>query len=291
MKNKICIFGFGYSADFIARSLSILGFNVTGTSRNQSRRKYYKNLGYKLADFNITEVENVLRDTTHMLILIPPNEVGQDPVLSFFLPLLKKYRDQWQWIGYASSTSVYGNHNGAWVNENTQTNKDNVGYRGRQRLAIENTWLDIASQFGLPVHIFRIAGIYGPYRNALKAIKEGKMYAIYKKEHFFSRIHVFDIVKVIEASIKKPNPTSIYNVADDFPAPSYKVNLYAAKLLHKTPLTLIRFNQAKLTNTLKEFYSNNRRITNEKIKTELEIKLDYPSYKQGLCDLFKESAY
>ena len=290
MKNKVCIFGFGYSADFIAKSLSKLAFNVTGTSRNENRRKYYKKLGYELVDFNAAEVEKALRDTTHILMLIPPNKVGQDPVLSLFLPLLKKYRDQWQWIGYASSTSVYGNHNGAWVNENTQTNKDNVGYRGRQRLAMESAWLDIGSQFGLPVHIFRIAGIYGPYRNALKAIKEGKMYSIYKKDHFFSRIHVLDIVKVIEASIKKPNPTSIYNVADDFPAPSYKVDLYAAKLL-KTPLTLIKFNQAKLTNALKEFYSNNRRVTNEKIKTELGINLEYPGYKEGLSDLFKESAY
>jgi nucleoside-diphosphate-sugar epimerase len=269
----------------------MLGFNITGTSRNQSKRKSYQKIGYQLVDFNLIEVEAILRGASHLLVLTPPNEVSKDPVLSEFLPILEKNCHQWEWIGYASSTGVYGNHDGAWVDECTQTNKNNLGYRAKQRLAAENAWLDIAKQLGLPIHIFRIAGVYGPYRNALKAIKEGKVCSIYKENHFFSRIHVVDIANVIVASIQKPKPMSIYNVADDLPAPSHEVDLYAAKLLDKPPLTLINFNEAKLTSMLNEFYTNNRRINNKKIKAELGVQLDYPSYKKGLIQLFKESAY
>ena len=289
MVKKICILGFGYTAAFLAKDLLKLDFSIAGTSRDPVKRQHYKEIGYKVVDFVPLEVEKNLKLSTHVLILIPPDAILGDPVLNNFLLLLKKYRHQLEWVGYASSTAVYGDHNGNWVDE--MTVPKNLGSRAKLRLEAEITWLNTANQFELPLHIFRLAGIYGPHRNVLRDITNGKTHSIYKEGHFFSRIHVEDIAKIIIASIQQPKPGSIYNVADDLPAPSCEVDQYATSLLKKHTLPLIPFEKAVLSDRAKEFYNHNRRVNNAKTKEEFKIQLNYPSYREGLMQLYRDGDY
>jgi hypothetical protein len=289
MVKTICILGFGYTATFLAKDLLKFDFSITGTSRNPEKRQHYKEVGYTVVDFIPLEVEKNLKLSTHLLILTPPDPVLGDPIINNFLLLLKKYRHQFEWVGYASSTGVYGDHDGNWVDE--MTAPKNLGRRGKLRLETEAAWLRIADQFDLPLHIFRLAGIYGPHRNVLKTIANGRIQSIYKAGHFFSRIHVEDIAKIIIASIQQPKPGSIYNVADDLPASSYEVDQYACSLLKKYILSVVPFEEAILSDMSKEFYKNNRRISNAKIKEEFGLKLNYPSYREGLMQLYRHGDY
>ena len=146
---------------------------------------------------------------------------------------------------------------------------------GIARLKAEQAWLSFAQKHLLPLHIFRLSGIYGPGRNVLERLIQGKKQSVFKENQVFSRIHVEDIVTTLLASIQLPNPLSIYNVSDDEPAPAHVLDQYAAKLLHREPLPLIPFSEAHLSPMEKEFYANNRRISNLKIKEELQVALNY----------------
>ena len=265
-----------------------MNFSISGTSRDPEKRKCYQEIGYKIVDFSSADIDKVLKQSTHLLMSIPPVAGIGDPMLANF-SLLEKYHQQLEWVGYISSTAVYGNHYGAWVDETKPP--ANLGARAILRLEAEIAWLDIAKKLELPLHIFRLAGIYGSNRNVLRDIFNGKTESIYKEGNFFSRIHVEDISKVIQASIQEPNPHSIYNVADDLPAPSHEVDAYACFLLNKQPLPLIPFEQAVLSDMGKEFYSNNRRVSNAKIKKEFKLQLNYPSYKEGLMQLYQKGYY
>lgn len=288
MNKTICIFGFGYTAKFLAKALAKIDFSITGTSRNSQTRDNYQKMGYEIVDFN--DVDRILGRSTHLLISIPPDPVRGDLVLANFLALLKRYRRQLEWIGYLSSTAIYGNHDGAWVNE--MTIPKNLGTRAALRLKTEMAWLNTADQFQLPIHIFRLAGIYGPNKNVLTDIVNGrKTESIYKEGQFFSRIHVEDIAKTIIASIQKPCPGAVYNVADDLPAPSHEVDLYATSLLNRSALPLIPFEKATLSDMAREFYRNNRRVSNIKIKEEFTLALDYPSYRAGLKKIYLDGNY
>ncbi|HXH55371.1 MAG TPA: SDR family oxidoreductase [Gammaproteobacteria bacterium] len=289
MVKTICILGFGYTATFLAKDLLKFDFSITGTSRNPEKRQHYKEIGYAVVDFMPLEVEEILKLSTHLLILIPPDPILGDPIINNFLLLLKKYRHQFEWVGYASSTGVYGDHDGNWVDEMTVPR--NLGIRAKLRLESEAAWLSIAKQFELPLHIFRLAGIYGPYRNVLKDIANGKTQSIYKAGHFFSRIHVEDIAKIIIASIQQPKPGSIYNIADNLPASSYEVDQYATSLLEKYVLTVVPFEEAILSDMSKEFYKHNRRVSNAKIKEEFKLQLNYPSYREGLMQIYHKGDY
>lgn len=288
MNKAICILGFGYTAKYVAEKLSKMNFTITGTSRNLSIRDYYQKKGYNIVDFKDIQVDHILHRSTHLLILIPPAPLLGDPVLTDLLGLLEKYCRQLEWVGYISSTGVYGNHDGAWVDEFTLP--QNIGTRGALRLEAEMAWLDVAKKLQLPIHIFRLAAIYGPERNVLSDIAN-KTQSVYKDGHFFSRIHVQDIVKIIIASIQKPNIGSIYNIADDLPAPSHEVDQYAASLLHRDSLPLVPFEKAVLSDMAQEFYRNNRRVSNAKIKQEFKLQLDYPSYREGLKQLYIDGDY
>lgn len=284
MRPCFFIFGFGYTANFLAQKLSELNFRVIGTTRDQEKIKQNKCAKYELIDFSLDEVKKYLPFATHILVSTPPiAEVG-DPVLTNFANPIRAYSSQVQWLGYLSSTGVYGNHQGAWVDELSAS--ISPGKSGGLRLDAEHAWMSFARDQLLPLHVFRLAGIYGPKRNALERILAGKQYSIYKEGHFFSRIHVDDIVSVLLASIKHPQPFAIYNVADDEPTPSHILDAYAASLLHRNPLPLQPYETAKLSPMELDFYANNRRVSNGKIKQELAINLHYPSYKQGLKQLY-----
>lgn len=282
MQKKMLIFGFGYSATFIAKKLLNSDFLIVGTTRHHPNQEQFSASSIQYIDFDKISVEEHLSTTTHVLISTPPSSSEGDPVLASFSDALKKSAPHIQWVGYLSSTGVYGDHQGNWVDETAASMK--LGTQGKLRLHAEQAWTCFARDHHLPLHIFRLAGIYGPQRNALEQLKAGKNQTIYKPEHYFSRIHVEDIANVIHASILKPNPFSIYNVADNEPAPSYKIDEFAAQLLNRIPPPRVPFEQANLSPMAQEFYSHHRRVSNLKIKQELGVTLNYPSYRNGLMN-------
>ncbi|CAM2873324.1 SDR family oxidoreductase [Legionella anisa] len=280
------IFGFGYTAEFLARELLELNFNVIGTTRDKNKILNSAQENYKLIDFCENEIAAHLSKATHILVCIPPSEKTGDLVLLCFGDLISQNKGHIQWLGYLSSTSVYGDHHGAWVTEESHSRA--AGIQGKLRLNAENKWKSFARQHEIPLHIFRLAGIYGPQRNAIERIIAGKKASIYKEGQYFSRIHVADIASVIRASIKNPQPYSVYNVADDEPTSAHIVDAYAASLLGRPPPPLISYEMATMSSMEKQFYASNRRVSNAKIKAELRISLLYPSYREGLSQLFKE---
>lgn len=289
MKNCFLIIGFGYTAEFLAKEL--IGFNlqVIGTTRSQEKIGFYPHSKYELVNFSASNIEKYLKRATHILISVPPTEEKGDLILANFSELIKKFSHQIQWLGYLSSTSVYGDHQGDWVDETS--NSISPSRQGSLRLDVERAWLSLAKDYRLPLHIFRLAGIYGPGRNALVKLLMGKKETIYKKDQFFSRIHVEDIASALVASINKPHPLSIYNIADDEPAPSHIIDAYAASLLNMSPIPQIQFEKANLSPAQKEFYLHNRRVCNFKMKNDLLFKLKYPTYREGLKKLLKDETY
>lgn len=285
MPEHLLIFGFGYTAQFLTKKAREVNIEVTSTSRNHESLGYIHDFDCEVISFSEKSIEQALATTTHILISTPPSPEIGDPVLANFSDVLKKHSKNIQWIGYLSSTSVCGDHKGHWVDESSKSIA--LGNQGKLRLSAENQWVSFAEEHQIPLNIFRLAGIYGPQRNALVRLKEGKNEAILKEGHFFSRIHVEDIALVIIAAMKNPqNGVTIYNVADDKPAPSHEVDEYAASLLQISSLKKIPYEQAVLSPMAQEFYSHNKRVSNLKLKNALNIQLVYPSYKEGLESLF-----
>lgn len=222
---------------------------------------------------------------THLLISIPPISTLSDIVLIKYGDLIKKQAPYLKWIGYLSSTGVYGNHEGNWVSEESECIPHTP--TGVARLKAEQAWFSFAQKHQLPLHLFRLSGIYGPGRNVFERLIRGKKHSVFKENLVFSRIHVEDIVTTLLTSIQLPNPLAIYNVSDDEPTPAHVVDQYAASLLHREPIPLIPFADAHLSPMEQEFYANNRRISNLKIKKELYIALNYPTYKEGLTQIWR----
>lgn len=287
MKNhRFFMFGFGYTAKALAQKLHQLGIESVGTTRHNTK-KISSASTEKLIDFNDPEViDDYLSKSKYLLISTPPTPDINDPVLFQYGELIKKHAAHLQWVGYLSSTSVYGDHHGKWVDETSDCNPHCL--TGNLRLKAEQAWLSHAKLHQIPLHIFRLAGIYGPDRNPMQRIDAGKKYSIFKEGQVFSRIHVDDIVSVLLASINASNPLSLYNVADDEPAPSHVVDAYASLLLKRTALPLLPIENASLSPMEKDFYSNNRRVSNLKIKQELHVSLQYPSFREGLAQIWKE---
>jgi len=276
MKHVFC-FGLGYSALTLAKQLLAEGWRVSGTCRTADKCERLRASGITAYIFdNDLPLQEIwdLKSVTHILHSIPPNEAG-DPVLTQHQDDLQKLLNL-QWFGYLSTTGVYGNHAGSWVDEETAVNPPEG--RSVRRVGAENAWL--AS--GLPVHIFRLSGIYGKGRSIIEELRSGTAHRVYKERQVFSRIHVEDIAQILHASMLKPNPGRIYNCADDAPAPQHEVVEYAAKLLGIAPPPLVMLADANLSEMARSFWANNRRITNSRIKNELHVQLKYPSYREGL---------
>ena len=275
---RLFVFGLGYSALALARALQTEGWQIAGTTRSADKRAGLIAAGIEAQlfarDRPLVDAAAALAGTTHLLSSIAPDEAG-DPVLELHQAELERCR-RLVWAGYLSTTGVYGDQGGAWVDEATPVAPTMA--RARRRVAAEGHWL--AS--GLPVHVFRLAGIYGPGRSALDAIRTGTARRIVKPGQIFGRIHVDDIVQVLRASIARPNPGAIYNLADDLPAPPEEVVAHAASLLGVPPPPAIPFEQAELSPMARSFYRDHRRIANARIKEELGVVLRYPNYRDGL---------
>jgi len=290
MRSHLLIFGFGYTANFLAQKAREINIQITATTRNKDALGYNREFDCELIHFSEKSIEQALAKASHILISTPPTHDLGDPVLYNFGSLLKKHANNIKWIGYLSSTGVYGDHHGRWVDESSKPIA--LGLAGKLRLDTEDAWLSFAEAYQIPLNIFRLAGIYGPQKNILTRLMAGKQDTIVKDGHFFSRIHVEDIVLAVVAAMQNPEVgINIYNVADDEPAPSHVVDEYAAALLQLPPLNRVDYAQAILSPIAQEFYSHNKRVSNTKLKKELNIQLNYPTYKEGLAHLLQNDGY
>ncbi len=280
MTRHMLFFGFGFSARALARQLDRIEWKVSGTSRTADGIADIEAFGVHGIDFGA--LSDIPDDVTHVVSSIPPGDQG-DPVLNKFGRELAKRANQLQWTGYLSTTGVYGDHGGGWVDETTALTPNTE--RGHRRLAAEQQWLALHRDHGLPLHIFRLAGIYGPGRNTLENLKDGTARRVIKPGQVFSRIHVDDIAGVLLASMARPNPGAAYNVADDEPCPPQDVVIYGAKLLGMAPPPDIPFEDAKLSPMARSFFADSKRVSNARIKNELGYQLIYPTYRKGLKSL------
>jgi nucleoside-diphosphate-sugar epimerase len=270
MPHLFC-FGLGYAAQALAQHLARRGWTVTGTSRSGE--------GASLAFDGTNSLPHSAFDgITHLLISVPPGEAG-DPVLDRHAQDMRRLARSLRWAGYLSTTGVYGDRGGDWVDENSPLAPTTA--RGGRRLAAEIAW----QALDLPMHIFRLAGIYGPGRNQLAALLDGTAKRIVKEGQIFSRIHVEDIAGVLQASVDKPHPGRAYNVCDDEPCPPQDVVAFAAELLKIPAPPEIPFDQAELSPLAKSFYAESKRVSNRRIKDELGYRLIYPTYREGLTAL------
>ena len=281
MAHLFC-FGLGYSARVLARGLLAAGWTVSGSCRSLADAESARRLGCAACVFDgespAPEIGGHLAEASHVLISIPPGEDG-DPVLAHHRDDLAG-AENLVWIGYLSTTGVYGDHGGAWVDEDTPVAP--ISERARRRVQAEQDWLAFGAGTGKAVHIFRLAGIYGPGRSVLDALKAGTARNIVKPGQVFSRIHVVDLAAVLQASMERPRSQAIYNVCDDEPAPPQDVLAYGAKLLGMACPKPVPFEDADLSPMARSFYGENKRVRNRLIKEELGVSLLYPSYRQGL---------
>lgn len=279
---RLFCFGLGYSALALGQAVRAEGWRVAGTCRSEDKRRRLAELGIEAYLFDrkrpLADPGRALAGTTHLLSSVPPDEAG-DPVLDRHLPDITALATL-KWVGYLSTTAVYGDHRGGWVDEETPLAPS--GERGRRRKAAEARWLNLWQAQGLPAHVFRLAGIYGPGRSVLDAIRAGTAKRIAKPGQVFSRIHVDDIVATVRASMARPHGGRAYNVCDDRPVPPEEVVRFGCALLGVEPPPLVPLEEAKLTPTARSFYADNKRVRNDRIKEELGLRLKHPDYAAGL---------
>lgn len=280
---KLFCFGYGYSCDYLGHALQESGeWEVFGTTRDPEKKATLRARGIQAFQFDYThplsDPHAYLKDTTHLLISTPPDDRG-DPTFEMHAEDIVQL-PHLEWLGYLSTTGVYGDRGGEWVDENVRPNP--TSKRGDRRLAAERLWKGLAEEHNLPLHTFRLSGIYGPGRSALDSVRAGVARRIDKPGHAFNRIHVEDIVQVLMASMKTPNPMNIYNLADDNPVPSHEVIKYACELLGFAVPPLMPFDETDMAPIARSFYKDNKRVMNDKIKQELGVTLKYPDFKKGL---------
>ena len=283
--SRLFCFGLGYSALALADRLIADGWSVSGTCRTEEKRARLAARGIAAHLFDrdrpLDDVATALEGATHLLSSVPPDATG-DPVLEHHAAGIAALADgELGWAGYLSTTGVYGNRDGGWVDE--QSALEPTGERGRRRLSAERAWLGLGADAGLAVHLFRLSGIYGPGRSALDTVRRGRARRIDKPGQVFNRIHVDDIATILQASIAHPNPGAAYNCADDDAAPPQDVIAHACTLLGIEPPPLVPFEQAELSDMARSFYADNKQVRNDRIKAELGVTLMYPSYRDGLA--------
>jgi len=285
MDRRLFCFGLGFSAEVLVRSLLAEGWRVAGTAREPERLAQLRALGVEAFPFDRAHPlpEGALRGATHLLNSVPPDAEG-DAVLDGCAAAILAEAGSLRWLGYLSTTGVYGDYRGAWVDETSPLRP--TSERAWRRVGAEAGWLDFDRLHHLPVAVFRLAGIYGPGRSALDDLRAGTARRVVKRGQVFSRIHVEDIAGVLRASMARPpRGGAIYNVCDDEAAKPQDVIAFAAELLGITPPPEIAFEAAALSPMAQTFWTDNKRVRNDRIKRELEVALRYPTYREGLAAL------
>jgi hypothetical protein len=280
---RLFIFGLGYTATAFASTMKNGAESIGGTARTDDRLAAIAAEGFTPFPFDGPGIDKALAEATHLLVSIPPGESG-DPVLARHESDIAAAK-RLEWIGYLSTVGVYGDYAGAWVSERTTPHP--VQPRATERLRAEAAWTKLAGALKVPLGIFRLAGIYGPGRNALRHLAGGTAHRVTKPGQVFNRIHVDDIATTLTAAAARP-AMRVYNLADDEPAPQEDVVTYAAGLMGVAPPPAVPFADADLSPMARTFYAGNRRVTNRRIKEELGVTLRYPNYRDGLTALWNE---
>ena len=281
-KINIFCFGFGQVAKKFIEKINIekIKVNLTVTSRAKTCKKKIKAVNYESFQFNEREFDkkliNKLNNSDHILVSIAPIN-GEDIVIKNFKQVIEK--SNYKWITYLSATNVYGNHEGRWVDEKSETKP--LSAKGKERLNAEKAWMSLANDKNLPIQIFRLSGIYSNQRNILVRLKLSEAKIINKKNHFFSRIHVDDIANILFKSLELFKAKEIYNISDDKPASSEEVILYGSKLLGVTKPKTIEIKSIK-SEMLRNFYKESKKISNEKMKKFFNYELTHSTYREGL---------
>ena len=279
---NIFCFGFGQVAKNFIKKLSVEQYNInlSATSRSESSKKSFNGINYNNYLFNSENFDQSLvvklKEADHILVSIPP-ENQEDLVIKNFSKFIESSKAIW--ITYLSATSIYGDHKGEWVNENSKTNP--ISNNGIARLKAENAWFSLEKNKKIPIQVFRLSGIYSNEKNILIRLKSGDVKLINKKNHFFSRIHVDDISNILFKSLSKFKSGEIYNLSDDKPSTSEEVTLFGAKILNIENIEKIEVNQIK-SEMLKNFYNESKKVSNKKMKSYFDYNLKFPSYIEGL---------
>ena len=272
-------FGYGFSARCLAERQRQQGWRVMASARSEEQRSALNAEGIEGYLFDDPNLIAEIPENAHILISAPPTPEG-DPVLGLHREALITAKSQIAWIGYLSTTAVYGDHAGGPVDEDTPVNAGSE--RGKRRVEAERAWLGLAAEHGLPVHIFRLAGIYGPGRGPFEKVRKGTARRIIKDGQVFGRIHVEDIASTLIASIAKPAAGRVYNVTDDLTCPPQDVIAHAAELLGLPVPPEAPFEEADLSPMARSFYAENKRVSNNRLHAELGVALAYPTYREGL---------
>ena len=276
-------FGLGYSARRLAQILDADAWTITGTSRSTDGASAIAASGWRGLVFDGAthnpEVAAALACATHALVSVPPDAAG-DLVLRWHAADLAA-APRLEWVGYFSTVGVYGDHGGRLVDEDTPCTP--VSERGRRRCIAEQQWIDFGAGAGKRSNIFRLPGIYGPGRSIIDSLKAGTARRIVKPGQVFNRIHVDDLARVVAAAMAEVTPHAVYNVTDDEPASSEDVIVFAARLLGLPEPTPIAFSAAGLSPMGASFYAESKRVSNRRMKNDIDVPLNYPTYREGLA--------
>jgi len=276
-RRTLLSFGHGYSARALADVLIPQGWRIIGTTRSPDKLAGIAASGVEPLLWPGGDVTDLLRAVPNLLISAGPGPDG-DPVLAALGKQIATAASGLRWVGYLSTTGVYGDHQGGWVDEDTPLAPSTR--RGQARVAAEAAWSAIP---GLPLHIFRLAGIYGPGRGPFAKVRKGTARRIIKEGQVFSRIHVEDIAQALALSLAAPDPGAVYNLCDDDPAPPQDVIGHAADLLGLPLPPAIPFDQAEMTPMARSFYAESKKVRNDRAKAALGWQPKYPDYRSGLA--------
>ena len=286
MVNNVLIFGYGYTTKALSRKLLSVGWNVSATTRQIKKLALIEQDGVNAVLWSdIKKVRELLLIANAIIISTPP-EITTEPVLQSFGTILSD-SNKLGWLGYLSSTSVYGNHFGNWVDEKASLLA--TSEMGVKRVKAEGLWIDKCNKLNLPFYIFRLSGIYGPGRNVFEKLKNGSARLVIKDQQFFSRIHIEDIVGLLSSVLGKSLNNRVYNLADELPASSSDVMSEAASLLGVPLPQLVDIENSDLSKKHLSFYLDSKKINGDLLLKEVNYKLLYPSYKIGLRDILSKT--
>lgn len=282
--NKLFCFGLGYTGQALAKALIVDGWRVAGTCRDREQVAHLAEHGIEAHVFGgeapMADAASVLEGATHLLSSVPPGNEA-DAVLTHHGADIARIAGRLSWTGYLSTTGVYGSRYGGWVDETSERRPGSP--RSQRRVEAEDGWLRLGEDSGLAVHLFRLAGIYGPGRSVFDQIEAGTAKRVVRKGQVFSRIHVDDVVRVLRASMARPNAGAAYNICDDEAAPPADVVTHACGLLGVEPPPEVTFEDAGLSAMALTFWNDNKRVRNDRLHDELGVELAYPTYREGLA--------
>jgi nucleoside-diphosphate-sugar epimerase len=290
MTLRLFIFGAGYSAQAFARTIAGRAGAITGTTRLPGKFDALLQAGIEPLLFDGTrpsaEIASRLSGATHLVISVAPDKAG-DPVLDAARTVIIQNMPALRWVGYLSTVGVYGDHQGAWVDEACKCHP--VSQRSRERLAVENEWLAIGRNLSVPVAILRLSGIYGPDRNAFVNLANGTARRIVKPGQVFNRIHVGDVAGALVHLVEREKGGT-FNITDDVPAPSQDVVAYAAGLMGIEPPPEIPIDRAKMSPMARSFYDETKRVSNSKIK-ESGYAFRFPNYRTAFDEMWTTGSW